>query len=252
MSTGGTQAVDRAAALLSRVVLADEAPLFGDLVAETGLAKSTASRLLQALERHRLLHRDESGSYAPGPLFALYAARHDPVEELTTLAKPVLEAIRAATRETVNLAVMRGGAVVQVAQVDSTYLLSTTNWVDVDVPPHASALGKVFYAAGMIELPAELERLTARTITDLATFRRHLELVRRQGYAITAGELEVGLDGIAAPVVNRTGEVIAALGVSGPSERIRRQLPSLRALLTTHAQSLSQALGHHPRKEGAA
>src|SRR6476619_7133419 len=72
MSTG-TQAIDRAAELLSRVVLADEKPAFGELVTDTGLAKSTASRLLQALERHRLVHRDEEGGYAAGALFALYA-----------------------------------------------------------------------------------------------------------------------------------------------------------------------------------
>ena len=71
MPTTGTQAIDRAAELLSRVVLADEPPGFGDLVHDTGVAKSTASRLLQALERHRLVHRDGSGAYAAGPLFAL-------------------------------------------------------------------------------------------------------------------------------------------------------------------------------------
>ena len=78
LTTTGTQAIDRAAELLSRVVLADEPPGFGELVLHTGLAKSTASRLLQALERHRLVHRDDSGGYAAGPLFALYASRREP------------------------------------------------------------------------------------------------------------------------------------------------------------------------------
>ncbi len=70
-ATSGTQAIDRAAELLSLVVLSDEPQAHADLVARTGLPKSTASRLLQALERHRLLFRDNAGNYQAGPLFAL-------------------------------------------------------------------------------------------------------------------------------------------------------------------------------------
>lgn len=252
MSGSGTQAIDRAAELLSLVVLADEPPQFVDLVADTGLAKSTASRLLQALERHRLLHRDEAGSYGPGPLFALYAARHEPLDELMRVAQPTLEGVSAATGETVNLAVVRGNAVVQVAQIDSRFLIGTTNWVNVDVPPHCSALGKIFYAARMINLPASLERLTPNTITSLAAFERQLERIRDQDYAVALGELEVGLDAVAAPVRNHTGDVVAALGISGPTDRLNHQLPHLESLLKTHARLLSSLLGHDARKEGAA
>lgn len=155
MSAHGTQAVDRAAELLWMVVLADDPPEFSALVSDTGLAKSTASRLLQALERHRLVHRDDDGAYAAGPLFALYARRHDSLDEFIKLARPTLDEISAATGETVNLAVALGSTVSQVAQVNSRYLLGTTNWVDVDVPPHCSALGKVLYAAQLIPLPAD-------------------------------------------------------------------------------------------------
>ena len=249
----GTQAVDRAAELLSRVVLADEPPAFATLVTGTGLAKSTASRLLQALERHRLVARDDSGGYAPGPLFATYARRHDPIDELVTLARPTLDRISEATGETVNLAVARGYGVVQVAQVDSTFLLGTTNWVDVDVPPHCSALGKVFYAAGALPLPSgELERRTARTVTDPAELAAELRSFAKRGYAVTSGELEVGLDAVAAPVRDRTGSVVAALGVSGPSDRICSRVPQLGALLTTCAAELSDALGFVTKKEDVA
>lgn len=249
----GTQAVDRAAELLARVVLADEPPGFATLVTGTGLAKSTASRLLQALERHRLVARDVSGGYAPGPLFATYARRHDPVDELVTLARPTLDRISDATGETVNLAVARGAAVVQVAQVDSTFLLGTTNWVDVDVPPHCSALGKVFYATGALPLPSgEFERRTPRTVTDLTELTAQLRTFAKQGYAVASGELEVGLDAVAAPVRDSSGSVVAALGVSGPSDRITTRVPQLGALLITCAAALSEALGYATRKEGVA
>jgi IclR family transcriptional regulator, acetate operon repressor len=245
MPTTGTQSIDRAAELLSRVVLAGEPPAFNDLVEDTGLAKSTASRLLQALERHRLVHRDDSGTYEAGPLFALYASRREPLDELIQLARPSLEQISAATGETVNLAVVRGNAVVQIAQVDSTFLLATTNWVDVDVPAHCSALGKVFLAAGVLPLPSEpLQPLTPHTVTDVAAFRVELERTRKQGYAEAFEELEIGLDAIAAPVLDRTGGVVAAIGVSGPSGRISSQREQLHVLLTSHAEALSSVLGH--------
>ncbi len=253
MATNGTQAIDRAAELLSLVVLADEPQAHADLVARTGLPKSTASRLLQALERHRLLFRDNAGNYQAGPLFALYATRHQPLDELTRAARPTLERLSAATGETVNLAVVRGNAVVQVAQIDSTFMLSAMNWVGVDVPAHCSALGKVFYAEGGLPVPAApLSRLTRNTITNLAAFERQLRQIHKQGYAVTRGELEIGLDAIAAPVYSLSGGLVAAIGVSGPADRISHELPALAELIKTQARSLSSVLGHQARKEGAA
>jgi IclR family acetate operon transcriptional repressor len=250
----GTQAIDRAAQLLSRVVLADEPPAFGDLVSDTGLAKSTAARLLHALERHRLVHRDDEGAYEPGPLFAQYASRRDLRDELIALAQPAMQDLNDATGETVNLAMARNDTVVQVAQVDSTFLLSTTNWLEIDVPPHCSALGKVFFAADALPLPsAPLERRTPHTLTTIAALRHDLERVRTQGFAQSLSELEIGLDAVAAPVLDHTGTVVAALGISGPSDRIRHRLPQLGTLLKDHAEALSDVLGHRRLgKEGAA
>nr|MBA2444308.1 IclR family transcriptional regulator [Nocardioidaceae bacterium] len=193
------------------------------------------------------------GTYEAGSLFAAYASRHDRLDDFVALARPTLEQISDATGETVNLAVARGRIVAQVAQVDSTYLLGTTNWLDVDVPAHCSALGKVLYAAGLIPVPDRtLEARTPHTITDPDKFRRHLDTVRAQGFAQALGELEIGLDAIAAPVFGRSGEVVAAVGISGPSGRLSDKLPQLGSLIKKHAQALSGVLGHQPRKEGAA
>ena len=164
-STTGTQAVDRAALLVSTVVRADEPLTFAELQSECGLPKSTTSRMLTALERTELLERNHAGSYIAGPLFWLYATRHDPWEELVRLARPTLDKVGAGTGETVNLSVTRGDRVVQVAQVDSTYLLGTRDWTTVDVPAHCSALGKVMLAHGALDLPDRaLEQLTPHTV----------------------------------------------------------------------------------------
>lgn len=249
----GTQAVDRAASLVATVVRADEPLTFADLQEECGLPKSTTSRMLAALERTELLERNDAGSYLAGPLFWLYAARHDPWEELVRLARPTLEKLGADTGETVNLSVPRGDRVVQVAQVDSTYLLGTRDWTAVDVPNHSSALGKVLLAHGVIDLArGPLEQLTPHTVTDPAALRRELDAVVRRGWASTVDELEIGLTGVAAPVRGSGGEVVAALGVSGPSPRLENRREEIGRLLINRAEQLSGLLRRRTRKEGVA
>jgi IclR family transcriptional regulator, acetate operon repressor len=169
----GTQAVDRAAALVSTVVHADQPLTFAELQEASGLAKSTTSRMLAALERTGLVERDAAGSYVAGRLFWLYAARHDPWEELVRLARPAMERIGEETAETVHLSVTRGERVVQVAQVNSRYLLGTRDWTEIEVPPHTSSLGKVFYAWGALPVPTTgLHARTVATITDPAALER--------------------------------------------------------------------------------
>lgn len=243
----GTQAVDRAAQLVATVVHADEPLTFADLQESSGLAKSTTSRMLTALERSGLLERDPAGCYVAGSLFWLYAARHDPWEDLVRLARPSMERIGEDTSETVHLSVTRGERVVQVAQVDSRYLLGTRDWTEVDVPPHTSALGKVFYAWGALPVPRHrLERLTDVTITDPEDLRRDGVRTRKRGWALTTDELEVGLTGVAVPVEGPRGDVVAALGISGPTPRLEHRLDELGRNLTTHAAQLSRLLrGSH-------
>jgi DNA-binding IclR family transcriptional regulator len=253
----GTRAVDRAAQLVSTVVHADEPLSFADLQESSGLAKSTTSRMLAALERADLLERDAAGSYVAGSLFWLYAARHDPWEELVRLARPAMERIGADTSETVHLSVTRGQKVVQVAQVDSRYLLGTRDWTEIEVPAHTSALGKVFYAWGTLPVPDRgLERLTRATLGEPEALRRDGAAIRERGWAVTRDELEVGLTGIAVPVRGPRGDVVAALGISGPTARLEDRLEELGRNLSSHAARLSTMLrGRTPNpthKEGVA
>jgi DNA-binding IclR family transcriptional regulator len=241
-TSSGTQALDRALQLVSTVVAADEPLSFADLQEMTGLAKSTTSRMLSALERGGLLERDEAGGYVAGSLFWLYAARHDPWEELVRLARPVMERVGTDTQETVHLSVLRGDKDVQVAQVDSRYLLGTRDWSQVDVPTHASALGKVFVAWAGLDLPeSELTRLTPKTITTRAGLQRDAAASRARGFAFTIDELEDGLTGVAVPVLGPHGEVVAALGISGPTSRLSHRVDELGRNLIVRAAEVASA-----------
>ena len=165
------------------------------------------------------------------------------MENLVAAADPTLQRLSEETGETVNLAVPGPKGVVQVAQVDSTFVLGATNWADVDVPPHCSALGKIMYAFDVIALPTgRLERRTERTLGSRKELTDDLALVRQRGFAIVHEEFEVGLDALAAPVFGVDGAVVAAVGISGPTMRIADHHDRLGALLADEAGLLSRTL----------
>jgi IclR family transcriptional regulator, acetate operon repressor len=272
-SPNGTQAVDRAAQLLIQVVHGGPVT-FSELSATSGLAKSTTSRLLMALERNGLVQRDGRGGFRPGELFVSYAWRSGAEAGLITVAQPFLDRLGQATGETINLGVASRGMVEQIAQVDSTYLIGGTNWVGLSVPLHCAALGKVLLAHDAAELPpGRLVRRTGNTITSREALRVDLAQVRRRGYAVTNEELEPGLVAVAAPVYRapdttggsggsstRASTVVAALSVSGPATRLTRsRIPAIATRCMAEASALSALLGYRPgrgrrqpQKEGAA
>ncbi|MDO9378007.1 MAG: IclR family transcriptional regulator [Nocardioidaceae bacterium] len=244
----GTQSLDRALALLRLVVGADEARTYTDLVHESDLARSTTSRLLNALERGGLLERDRAGAYRGGPLFAEYAERFDRVGGLVALAHPFLEDVADETGETVNLAVPRHDAVQHVAQIDSRFVVGAANWMSIEVPGHCSALGKVLYAWGALRVPrGHLERPTEHTVPTRAALERELEKIRQKGFSETQGELEVGLDAIAAPVRGPQGYVIGAIGVSGPTFRIGDKKRDIAEMLVRQCDLLTRVIARRAR-----
>jgi DNA-binding IclR family transcriptional regulator len=249
----GTQAVDRAARLLTEIVDADEPVTFSELAAVTGLAKSTTSRLLFALERHGLVRRELNG-YRPGAVFVSYAWKAERETDLVEMAQPFLSRLGERTGETVNLGVTSRGLVEQIAQVDSRYVLGGTNWVGRAVPLHCTAQGKVLLAHGAAQLPAgRLERLTEFTITNRAVLVAQLDEVRHRAFAVTAEELERGLVAVASPVYREGGAVVAALSVCGPVSRLSPpRLVEAAAACVAESDALSHLLGHRPRREGAA
>lgn len=259
MTATGTQAVDRAAVLLSHVLAAPEPVAFADLADVSGLPKSTLSRLLSSLERNDLLARTPDGAFLPGASITDYALSARSHDALVRIAMPSLERLGKSTGETINLAIAVGGEVRQIAQVDCAFVLGATNWLDRPVPFHCSALGKVFLAHGAQLPPGRLARLTDRTITSRAELADNVAEVAGRGFAVADGELEPGLIAIAAPILAADGSVVAAISVSGPSARISPDdIPRLSTLVRSTAAEISRAVrpddvpARSPRKAGAA
>jgi DNA-binding IclR family transcriptional regulator len=220
----GTQAIDRAAELLSRVVESHRPLGVGELAAETGLPKSTTSRLVGALERRGLVQRAGDRRVAPGPVLLRFAHR-DTSAGLVELAAPALRALADLAGETINLGVPTPLGVEHLAQEDSRHFVGGTNWIGRRVPYETTANGKVLYAFSS-ERPADARE------------------IRAQGYAVAVDELEQGLAALAAPVFGPDGVAVAALSISGPTIRLTRtRIAELVPALVEQAAFLSERLG---------
>jgi DNA-binding IclR family transcriptional regulator len=235
-SPAGSQTIDRAANLLVGVLEGERPRAVGDLAAQAGLPKSTASRLLAALERNGLVEQEGNrGGFRAGPVVVRFAHRGLVASNLVDLARESLEALGDLTGETINLGVPGPNGVEHLTQIESRHFLGAGQWVGRSVAYETSANGKVLVAFGAAEAPLDPE-LLAR--------------VRADGFATTVDELEEGLTAIAVPVFGETGDAIAALSVSGPTLRLTpERLAELQPAITEQGLALSRRLGH--RDEGA-
>jgi IclR family transcriptional regulator, acetate operon repressor len=245
----GTAAIDRGADLLVRVLEAEQPVGVTELATAAGMPKSTASRLLSALERRGLVEQDgDRGRLRPGPAILRVAERGMLERNVVELARPALSALAALSGETINLAVPGNAGVEHLLQEDGRHFLGVGQWVGRTVDFHCTANGKVFLAFGRALAPAGASALTAYapgTITDPAVLRTELERVRLDGFATAVDELETGLAAIAAPVRGVSGEVVAALSITGPAVRMTdARIKDLCLALVEESERLSARLGY--------
>jgi IclR family transcriptional regulator, acetate operon repressor len=190
-----------------------------------GLPKSTAARLLATLAREGAVEQVPGDtSYRLGPRLATLAAGLTPARSLAAVAHPVLIELAAAAGEASGLSVPDGDLVHYIDQVDIPNPVSVRDWTGSRVPLHAVSSGQVLLAfrpPAAVErfLEHPLERFTTRTITDPDALRDRLREVQRDGYAWVREEFDEGINSVAAPISDASGEVVAAVHLHGPSYR---------------------------------
>ena len=245
------QSVQRAAVLLKAFESGPAELGVSELSRKAQLHKSTASRLLATLEREGLLERvPGTEKYRLGFLLVRLAGQVTHFGDVRVAARPDLVALAERSREAVHLAVIDGGEVVNVDQVAGPHIVGHANWVGRKTPLHCVANGKVLLAYGdgaALDrvLAAPLARFTERTITEPERLRAELAAVRRRGYATAMGEIEEGLNAVAAPIYDAGGQVVAAVSVSGPSYRVKaKEIVDLAALTVEAADHISARLGY--------
>ena len=218
--------VKTALKVLEQVGIAGQAGV-SDLARAVGEPKSTIQRDLVTLH--------EAGWIRPvdvlgrrrwtlsSKVLAL-ARRFQPALRLREHALPVMEELRALTRETIHLMLREGNRVVLIERLDSPQTLRTVRQLGASTPLHAASNGKAVLAwlsgpERRAYLARPLQAFTPRTLTDPAVLERDLETIRSKGYSLGDGELDLDVRAVAAAIRLETGEPVAALSISCPAFR---------------------------------
>ena len=233
---GGVQSLGRAFAILEQVARHREGIGLAELSKLVGLHNSTTFHLAKTMVSLGYIRQErETKRYRVGrPLFALAASALDEIE-MVNVATPIMEDLSRQTGETSHFAVRMGDAVVVIARTSGPGAFQLTDRVGVVRPAHCTALGKIILAAlRPDQLKRFLERVelapsTKKSITDPAVLLREIAEIRRSAVAVDDGEFNPEVRCIAVPIYNFTGDVVGALGISGPIWRMSDQLMQSRA-----------------------
>jgi IclR family acetate operon transcriptional repressor len=208
-------------------------------------------RLVETLVRHDLVEApNSSGGYRLGVGCLRLAGATATRLDLSVEAQPVCDELSVEIGETTTVAVTRDGVAINVCQSEGNSTVALRNWIGQHTALHATSNGKVLLA----HLPEE-ER-TALLGTGLTGFTEHtlicpkvlaeeLHSIRSQGWAFAVEEFEEGLNAVAAPVFDHSGQVVAGISVAGPSYRLPpARLPVVRESVIRAAEALSRRLGY--------
>ncbi|HEY7125153.1 MAG TPA: IclR family transcriptional regulator [Ktedonobacterales bacterium] len=218
-----------------------------------GMSRSTTYRYLQSLRSSGLVEDDtSSGGFRLGPEILRLARVARQGLGLPELALPIMQELSKQTSESVILTRRAGQQVICIERVESVHRVRLSYERGQVLPLHAGASAKVLLAfLPQDEIEAVLRmgpfpRYTARTMTDPATLRQQLEAIRARGYAMSEGEVDDGVRGIAAPIWKTNGEIAAGLSVAGPAFRLNEQtLPQVIEAVKQAASKISDRLHEH-------
>jgi len=254
--------VQRCLRLLSLFAQASDGLSASEVAKQSGLPVSTVHRFLANLENAGFLAYASTGKYHLG--ISSFSIGHAALAQLDIrrLSLPYLQALNRKTRETIHLTVRNGFSAVYVEKLDSPEKLRIFSHIGASVPLYCTAVGKVMLAYlpqeeldGILQ-QTELRRLTPSTISDPGELRRHLQRVRKNGYAFDLEEHEAHIRCVAAPIWDPCGAVNASLSLTAPV--VRMALPRLRELapliqeagLRISKELGYQAAGHSLNRSG--
>ena len=250
----GVQVIERMMKLLDVLSRHPDPVGLKQLALETELHPSTAHRILAAMAAADFVERADPGAYRLGIRLLELGNVVKSRISVREAAMPLMQRLHQQLGESVNLGVRQGDEIVYVERTSSgRSSVRVVHLVGARAPLHVTAVGKLYLAE---ESPKELREYVRRTglpgytptsLTTLAGLEREVDRARRLGVAFDNEEIEQGLRCVAAPVRNDSGELVAGLSVSAPTERHR---PEWAALVKKTAEAISLAIGYTPPATG--
>ena len=242
-SPQGAQSAVRVIRLLKLFTLERPAMALAELSARSGLNKTTTHRLLQALVGESMLERDGlTGEYRLGPAVTALGMQAQSSNRLRIDARPLLKRLAAETGETATLEIPVENTMLILDEVSGGHRVAAGGNVGTRWAMHATSTGKAIIAFsdnGMERLGERLTPLTARTIIERDRLAAQFDEIRRRGFAETVDELEDGFSGVGTIVRDATGEILAAMSICGPTQRLTEsRRVSLGAMLCSAAGRL--------------
>jgi len=243
-------AVERALILLRYIMENEDGLSIREVSRHLGYNPATVQKLVNALKIQGYVVQDnltERYHLGPGAIdLGLTALSRLKVRQV---ARRYLEELCQESGETVFLAIARGDHAVYVDKVVSDHPIRMDASLGVDRPYNCTAVGKVLLADMMEEdikmLAGEgkFEKRTENSIIQVDELLKEIEKIQEQGWAYDNGEFDISAQCIAAPIYNHDDEIIAALTVSGPSERIKPKIDNHISLVKSTARAISKELG---------
>lgn len=230
MSDIETGTLGKAVSLLELVVMSDEPLRFVDILQRSGQPRGTLHRQLSHLLAEGLLEQNADNSYVAGVRILKFAAQAWSRNDLRSIAAPHLRALQELTEESVHLGVLRGMEITYLDKVDGKQAVRMYSQIGRTSPVHCTGVGKAALSllseAELAETIAKItfNLFTPNTISTADRLFREVQTIREKGFGYDLEEHEVGIQCVAAPIVMTGYRVFAAISVTGPAYRLRRDI----------------------------
>jgi IclR family KDG regulon transcriptional repressor len=244
--------IDRAAQILDCFGFEHQELSVSEIGAKTNLHRSSAHRILMALEYNDLIQQNpENGKYRLG--IKLFRLGHQAVSHLNLreICRPFLTRIMNEAKETVHLAVLDEDQVLYLDKVEGSHALRMPSRVGRRIPTYCTSLGKAMLSCLNDQEVKDIFRnqvlrpYTANTVKTLGQLLTDLRMIRKRGYSVDNEEIEIGLRCVGAPIKDYTGAMVGAISVAAPSARLFSQkIHTIGKLVVATAEEISTKLGY--------
>ena len=216
------------------------------------MPKGTVHRILAALVKYKYVRQEpETKKYGLGIRFFMMQSSSDHFKALRAVMTPLMRELSLKCKETVSAASLVEDEIEYIERFESEMLLRVSIRVGTRFSAHCTATGKVLLAAlsdadltQLYKGRGRLKKCTETSITSMRELKKALEKVREQGFASDSEETLIGVNCVASPIYNMKGEVVAAISISGPRERMTpEKVAEMMILLRETTAKISRELG---------